>query len=177
MTHQLQSVKTSRRHPLFVLIAVAVLTAGAAVAKDTISDYFLRLPASEFLEGTPAQLLGYIRTNRQGVLDTKNGYLVLQGDGAQVSLQVALFRFPDGGPLLAVSYGYLEEPDFTNLDFFIEQDGKMVLTHRIEFPFPPRGGRFRFQLPREGRTIIVKKSDGRPVGKVTWNGYKFVMEQ
>jgi len=51
----------------------------------------------------------------------------LTGDGAQVSLQIALFRFEDKTPLLAISWGDLEKPDFTHVSFFTEKEGRMIL--------------------------------------------------
>ena len=161
---------------LFGILSMGFFFAEPTMAKDSISDYFLRLPASEFLEGTPAQLLGYIKNNAQGTIDTKNGYIFFQGDGAQVSLQAALFRFPDGQPLLAVTYGFLEEPNFTQLDFFLEQDGKMVRTKRMPFPVPRDGSHLRFELPRTGRTIVIKNPSGRVLTRATWNGSCFVKE-
>ena len=159
------------------LLAAVLFSTWSAAAKDTISDCFLKLPAGSFLEIPASELLRKVTKNKQGILDTKNGYLLVEGDGAQVSLQAALFRLPDGHPLLAVAYGELELPDFTHIGFFIEQDGKMLPSRRIEFPFPADGGNLRFELPRIGRTIIVKNLRGKTVAKVTWNGYTFVKEK
>jgi len=55
----------------------------------TVVDYFLLLP-DKTLENSAARLLG----NAQ-VIDRQNGYISIAGDGAQLSFQVALFRYRD----------------------------------------------------------------------------------
>jgi hypothetical protein len=143
---------------------------------ETIVDYFLALPHQVFHEGTPAELLDIMKRGEgESVVDAKNGFLRLVGDGTQVSLQVALFRYEDKRPLLLVAWGELEEPDFTHLTLFEEKNGKLAVARRGIFPVAD-SSELRFELPREGRTVIVRDAVGSTVSEWTWKGDKFVRE-
>jgi len=144
---------------------------GSLANAQSISDYFSRIPSQSFTEGTPGQLVNLAK-NGQGFVDPRNGFLRLDGDGAQVSLQVALFRFEDKSPLLIVAWGNLEEPDFTHLTLFREKGGKMVKANRNILPAADSEGH-RFELPRHGRTILIRNPAGRVISKWTWNGSEF----
>lgn len=98
--------------------------------------------------------------------------MFLEGEGEQVSLQIALFLYADRGPLLAIAWGKLDKPDFTHLSFFTEEEGKMVSVDTAIFPINNSGG-VRFELPRFGRTVIVRDSGGKVVSKWTWNPATF----
>jgi hypothetical protein len=102
------------------------------------------------------------------------------GDGAQPSFEVALFRYRDGRPLLAVCSAELEADDsasaYVDLSFFeLGADGKMQETKPSIFPIADsENDRLKFELPREGRTIVVRaRKSGKILHKVTWNGEKF----
>lgn len=153
------------RIPFLVMLLVGTSMAG------TVTDSFRRLPKQPFTEGPPAQLVRLME-NGQGLIDVKNGFLRLDGDGAQVSLQVALFRFEDDSPLLIVAWGNLEEPDFTHLTLFREKGGAIVEVDRKILAVADSDD-LRFELPRHGRTIIVRNSVGKVVSKWTWNGTAF----
>ena len=141
--------------------------------KRLIDELFVLLPErSPGLEGTPKELIAWFR---RGVLDTKNGFMSLEGDGAQCSLQAALFRFPDGKPLLAVAHGGdSDDETFTSLSFYTEgKDGeRMVPVDHAIFPVAD-GGELHFFLPRQGRTVLVKNGKDKVVAQATWNGTKF----
>jgi hypothetical protein len=114
------------------------------------------------------------RGDGNSLVDTKNGYMRLEGDGAQVSLQIALFRYSDKSPLLAVSWGNLEEADFTHLTFFVEKNGKMVVVDRHIFPHPDSDEHV-FELPRYGRTVTVRNVKNAIISKYEWTGEKFII--
>jgi hypothetical protein len=59
-----------------------------------------------------------LRQPKCGVVDLANGYMSCTGDGAQPEFEVALFRYRDGRPLLAICQGELEGPDSVYLEFF-----------------------------------------------------------
>lgn len=165
----------SRRHfiPLILVLTVGLShpAAGAEAGRMTVTDYFLRLP-EKYFEAPPAAWLRLLRSPGGGVYGPTNGYLKCMGDGAQPSFEVALFRWRDGRPLLAVCSGELEGPDSKYLEFFeLGTDGKMHLAKRAIFPVKDgkEGGSRSFELPRHGRTVLV-----REVGKVVWDGEKFV---
>ncbi len=161
--------------------------------KKSIVDYFLLLPADQF-EGPPSVWLRHARTDARfypceaGPLeqrvDEKNGYIKCAGDGAQPSFEVALFRYRDGRPLLALCSGELEGADSVDLRFFeMGADNKMhEITHSM-FPGgqgqydPETGegkGNWQFVLPRQGKTILVRAQKGKKIlHKFTWDGEKF----
>src|SRR5438552_6836287 len=70
--------------------------AQAKLEPASVIDYYLLLPEKTF--ETPAREWLHNAT----VLDKENGYMSVSGDGAQPSLEVALLRYRDGRPLLAL---------------------------------------------------------------------------
>lgn len=159
---------------IFLILALFTMTASAA--PKGVADYFLGIPSQDFTEGSPAELLAIIKRGEgRSLLDTKRGYMRLSGDGAQVSLQIALFRYADKSPLLAISYGILEEPDFTHVSFFTEKNGKMILADRTILPVPDSDEN-RFELPHHGRTIIIRDARGKILSQWTWDGRAFMKE-
>ena len=112
----------------------------------------------------------------------------VSGDGAQPSFELALFRYRDGRPLLAIYSGELEGDDSVALEFFeLGADGKMHKASRQIFPIGDQWSSgehdrkyedFRFELPRRGRTILVRSAKSKKVlHKVTWTGEKFIVEK
>lgn len=150
--------------------------------KMSIVDYFLLLPP-DFFEGPPRVWLGSMRSNNY-VIDKENGYMSCAGDGAQAEFEVALFRYRDGRPLLALCSGELEAADAIVLEFFeMGPDGKMQKISRPILPGadlkndPEIGyGKdgWQFELPRKGRTIAVRSEKTKKIlRKFTWNGEQF----
>ena len=179
---------------LIVTIFVGVVTANRLLApifeeprhaadekKMTVVDYYLRLPDKTF-EGAAADWLQFLKQPKCGVVDPSNGYMSCIGDGAQPRFEVALFRYRDGRPLLALCQGELEGEKSLFLDFFeMRSDGKMHKTRRSIFPAKDAGdneGNWRFELPRRGRTVLLRsQKSGKVLRKFTWNGEKFVEEK
>jgi hypothetical protein len=152
----------------------------------SIIDYFLLLPADTF-ETPPASCLYVMRANGN-MIDKRNGYMSYPADGAQPEFEVALFRYRDGRPLLAVCSGELEEADSVSLHFFeLAANGKMQLVNRWMFPVPddgydPASGATRdnweFKVPHAGKTITIQSQKGHKVlYKLTWNGERFEKEK
>jgi len=149
----------------------------------SIIDYFLLLPDGA-LELRPR----HWRYNGTGV-DKRNGRIKASGDGAQPSWEVALFRYRDGRPLLAVCQDdeEFEGDGCASVEFFDPgADGKMKKLDRKIFPIRDEfdSGEqntkyqdFRFIFPRQGRTVLVRSAKTKKVlHKVTWNGEKFIEE-
>jgi len=147
----------------------------------SIVDYFLLLPAAHF-EGPASIWLGQIRDSSK--IDKKNGFMHSTGDGAQPEFDVALFRYRDGRPLLALCGGELEGDDDLYLHFFeLGPDGKMKLVSHWIFPVPdggydPEGGNtkadWEFHLPRSGKTIVIKDHKSHEIlHRLIWNGEAF----
>jgi len=175
-----------KRLSIFVGLAFGLCLALSLRAADerkmTVVECFLRLP-DKTLEAPPRAWLG----NAQ-VIDKQNGYISIAGDGAQPSFQVALFRYRDGRPLLALCSGELEGDDSVTPDFFeLGSDGKMHKVSRRIFPIGDRwsSGEYeskyedlQFELPRRGRTILVRShKSGKVLHKFTWNCEKFVEQR
>src|SRR5262249_11890588 len=115
------------------------------------------------------------------------------GDGAQPHFQVALFRYRDGRPLLAVcqagAEGNLEIDDTrcASMQFFdLGADGKMKKLDSKIFPVSDvsdvgevtkKYQAFRFIFRRQSRTVLVLSAKTEKIlHKVTWNGEKFIEE-
>ncbi|HEX7518427.1 MAG TPA: DnaJ domain-containing protein [Chthoniobacterales bacterium] len=148
-----------------------------------VVDYFLLLPRNYF-EGPPADWLMFMKQPKCGLIDAVNGYMRCTGDGAQAPFEVALFRFRDGSPLVAVCSGDHSEEGkdartgLVFLDFFrLDLDMKMQKMSRSIFPVADAGdrkGSWRFELPRYGRTVVVRsQKSGAILHKLTWNGTRF----
>jgi hypothetical protein len=167
---------------LSVVLAIGTLLwsalRGADEKKMTVVDYFLRLP-DKTLETPARDWLGNAK------IDKQNGYMDVAGDGAQPSFQAALFRYRDGRPLLALCSGELEGDDRVSLEFFeLGAEGRMHNASRKIFPigdqwssgdYDERYEDFRFELPRQGRTVLVRSAKTKKIlHKVALNGEKFV---
>lgn len=165
-------------HRFLLLLAItcslARFSPAAEPPRATVVDYFLRLPA-ELFEVPPPQLLHFVKQPSCGVIDTANGYLSCIGDGAQPGFQIALFRWRDGRPLVAVCFDELEGPEAVDLDFYEPgKDGRLRKIGRKLLPAANAEGR-SFTLPRHGRTIMVKESRKGAAGRqFTWDGERFV---
>ena len=158
----------------------------------SIIDYFLLLPPENF-EAPPSAWLQRMRMGgffqlcdpqtREKNPDEKNGYMYCGGDGAQSSFDVALFRYRDGRPLLALCQAGEPEVEEENsvysyLSFFeLGADGKMhAITHSMIGE--GKGGDWEFVLPRKGKTILVRTAKSKKVlHKFTWDGEKFQAEK
>jgi len=183
MTAAFSSVKSAILSIFLAGVFLSASLRGADEKKMTVVDYFLLLP-KDTLEAPPRAWLD----NHAQVVDKQNGYISITGDGAQPSFQVALFRYRDGRALLALCSGELEGDDLVTLEFFeLGTDGKMHKAPRNVFPIGDRwsSGEYdskyedlQFELPRRGRTILVRSLRSRKIlHKFTWNGEKFVEEK
>jgi hypothetical protein len=169
---------------LLVLCCLAAHVGGAEPQEMSIIDYVAQLPREAF-EGTASETLRSIRSSG-AIVDKKNGYIRCKGDGGQGDFEVALFRYPDRRPLVAVSTGSTDGDNWTYLEFFaLAADGKMHKLPSSIFPIADAGrkesgeawGNWRFELPRSGKTILVRDlNSGKIRHKVTWTGEKFVKE-
>ena len=120
------------------------------------------------------------------IIDKKNGYMSCPGDGAQPEFEVALFRYRDGRPLVALCSGELEGDDSVFLQFFeLGPNGKMqsvdhwllpVPDHQYKYdPEAPKKPDWQFKLPRTDKTISIRSNNTahKTLYKLTWNGERF----
>jgi len=172
-----------KRLSIFVAIIRGLfLSVWAADGKKmTVVDYYLLLPDKTF--ETPARHW----LKNASVIDKQNGYISISGDGAQPSFELALFRYRDGRPLLALCEGELEGDNSVTLNFYeLGRDGKMQSAPRKIFPVgdawskggdEPQLQSWYFELPRHGRTVLVRDVKTKKiVHRVTWDGEKFALE-
>jgi len=159
----------------------------ATVAKSdpeppSVVDYMLLLPSDTF-EGPAASWLYVMRANGN-TIDKKNGYMSCPGDGAQPEFELALFRYRDGRPLLALCSGELEGEDSVSLRFYeLGANGKMQPIDHWMFPIPdvsynPETAstktNWKFKVPHTGKTITIESPKGmKTLYKLTWNGERF----
>jgi hypothetical protein len=164
-----------------LLLALTLLLAAHSPAAEpkrlNIVDYFTRLP-DQTLEAPAPQILKFIQQSKETIIDIANGYMKAQGDGAQGDIEAALFRYKDDRPLLALMQGEPAETDYWYLHFYeLGDDGKMKKVDR-KILRPDNEPRRQFELPRKGRTIVVRDTKTKKVTeRWTWNGEKFVEEK
>lgn len=164
----------------FLLIALALPASASETPppdKMSVLDCYLQLPA-DVLSVAPATWLRHCP-----LIDSKNGYMRCEGDGAQPSFQAVLFHYSDGRPLFIICQGQLLGGIARFLDFFeATGESRMKRVDRSIFPVEDgdynKGQKHFFVLPREGKTIkVCNQDDGRVLRKVTWTGEKFVEEK
>jgi hypothetical protein len=106
------------------------------------------------------------------LIDSRNGYMFLEGNGAQGSLEIALFLYPNRQPLLAIAWGNYMEEAFAHLSFFTERNSRMVPFDRAILPVSDSGD-LRFELPRKGLTVVIRDASGKVFSQWTWNRTRF----
>jgi hypothetical protein len=162
--------------------AVPPKTARAKVAQPrTVKDYFLLLP-DKYFETSRRE----VWLDEDCIIDIKNDYIHFPGDGAQSTLEVALFRYR-GQVLVAVYDHYMEG----SLDFLRYINGRWKNVTRQVIPVPFNGYKYQYKIPRYGTTIRVtanrfdEELPGRvaPEGKgkraydLVWTRGKFVVRR
>ena len=140
----------------------------------SVVDYFVLLPPNTFEGASPSSWLTFLKQPGSGSIDTANGYMSCTGDGAQPEFAVALFRFTDGRPLLAMSTGELEGRDSMFLFFYeLGKDNRLHAASRKILTIS-NGGNRQFILPKKGRIVTVKNAQtGKVVSQFEWNGSAF----
>jgi hypothetical protein len=165
--------------PFLILLAIlsSPFTHAADAKRLTIVDYYLELPDKTF-EGPAKDWLAFLKQPDCGTIDVANGYMNCTGDGAQPPFEVALFRFKNDKPLLAVCQGELEGKKSKFLAFYEPGfGGRLHEVKRSLFPIDNEKG-YVFELPHKGRSIVVRsEKDNKVKAKYTWNGEKFVEEK
>lgn len=165
--------------PLFLALLLT-LTGALCPAQErrlTIVDYFQRLPAGA-LEDKAERMWAFVQRMPGAIVDVANGYIRCEGDGAQGDFEVALFRYKDDRPLLALCQGEPAETDFWYLHFYeLGDDGRLRKVDRAILR-PGNEPNRKFELPRKGRTIVVRDTkSGKVTGRWTWDGARFVAEK
>lgn len=154
------------------LILLGICAVQAAEQKPkTVYDYYMRLP-NDYFEIPLAQRKDLLDKRVGGIVDLKNGYLFAQGDGAQPSLEVAVFKRKGQEDVIAVCHN--EDDECVGFLYFYELKTGYQGVFRIPNLLPAKfNAKYTYKLPRVGKTITVKDAAGKVVHSYTWNGTKF----
>jgi hypothetical protein len=141
-----------------------------------VKDYFLALPQKYFENQEQPNHEWMLAAKRGSIVDLKNGYLFAQGDGAQVSIWVCLFKKKDGNHLIAVQTTVGDTDEITYLYFYLYERGKWKDVTKQTLPVKHHN-QYRYNLPRDGQTIKVTMPSGKKLYDWEWNKEKFILKK
>jgi len=160
---------------LLIILAVALssqLVDGQSAKPRTVRDYYLLLP-DKYFEANPEQRVKWMLDAKRGaVVDVKNGYLLAQGDGAQMSLVVCLFKNRGGTYTIGVDATSWEGDWYSRLNFYHYVSGTFVDVTKSLIPVALPEEHW-YELPRYGTTIGVANQKRRHLYDLVWNGRRF----
>ncbi len=168
---------------LFVLLCCFLSFVGAVYSASkqphTVVDYFQLLPSRYF--ESPGVRADWLK-HQDNVVDVKNGYLYLQGDGAQSTLVVCLFKQADNTYLIGV---YSTSSDNNDLNFYRYIDGQwqevtqQVLPDNVSallMQMVSGGYEYTVEMPRYGTTIVLKNAKNKKVYELMWTKRVFTLK-
>ena len=166
-----------------LLIIVAVLSAESpsitlkTLNPHTVLDYYLLLPEKYFEANKEERVKWMLDPRRGAIVDVKNGYLYAPGDGAQTDIYVCLFKKADGSYLIAVKTHPSDTEEYTYLEFYVlKGGGKLLDVTKTVLPVAVKE-EFKYELPRYGTTIHVKKKSGRKIYDLLWVSDRFTLKK
>lgn len=161
---------------LILSLTTALISAFAQTAPpQNVKDYFYLLP-DKFFESQRSKTANWMLSNQKSVVDLSNGYLFAQGDGAQASIWVSLFRKKDRNYLVAVQTTAGDTDEITYLYFYLYEHGKWRDVTKQTLPVK-HNEQYRYDLPRRGRTIKVTTQTGKKLYDWEWDGEKFIVKK
>ncbi len=140
------------------------------VVRRTVLDYFRLLPmdAGIFEAEKRESLIG---KHFPHIIDLKNDYMQVTGDGAQPSFQIAVFRYR-GRDLVAVS-SVIGGPDYF-FDLRRYENGKWKkVTAAVSPLVSSEDSDLHFVLPWHGTTIQVFRRNGTLAAQLLWENGNF----
>lgn len=165
---------------LIMVFFCSFLALNSAFAENktpkTVLDYFQRLPERYF--EVPEVRTEWLK-HKSTVVDIANGYLFLQGDGAQSSLFVCIFKKSDQQRIIAV---HDESPDSNTLSFYTYHAGQwqditsQVLPKDIDAAFlavnadgaEDTNFAHNIKMPRHGTTIVIENAEHKKTHELVW---------
>ena len=138
----------------------------------TVRDYYLLLPDKYFEADAEQRVKWMLNPKRGAIVDTKNGYLLAPGDGAQMSLVVCLFKNHDGTYTIGVDASYSEDLTYSRLNFYHYVNGNFVDVTKSIVPVALPEEHW-YEMPRYGTTIRVATQKRRHLYNLVWNGRRF----
>lgn len=170
------------KHLFSLLLFSCLMTLTTAIhAKDsqpkTVLDYFNLLPDKYFED--PIVRKQWIH-HKSTITDIPNGYLFLQGDGAQSSLTVCLFKKADASYIIGV---HSESSDNNDLNFYRYHAGQwqditqQTLPNEITADYLHQyadGAESNYahnlKMPRTGTSIIIKDANvDKKIAELIWH--------
>jgi hypothetical protein len=170
--------RNSKIQTVIIWLATALLSALAQTARpQNVKDYFYALP-EKFFESQKNKTANWMLSNRESVVDLNNGYLFAQGDGAQPSIWICLFKKPDGNHLVAVQTTAGDTDEITYLYFYLYEQGKWRDVTKQTLPAKHNQQyRYKYNLPRYGRRIEVTTPTGKKLYDWEWHREKFIVKK
>jgi hypothetical protein len=166
---------------LFIVVVVLVCstrfsTAGYQTPEPhTVLDYYKLLP-QKYFEANEEQRVKWMLDPRRGaIVDVKNGYIFAPGDGAQTDVYVCLFKKSDRSYVIAVTSHPSDTNESTRLDLYLFDRGTLLDVTKRMLPVAV-DEELKYELPRYGRTIHVKKK-GRRIYDLIWAADKFTLKK
>jgi len=142
----------------------------------TVLDYYQLLP-EKYFEANEEQRVKWMLDPRRGaIVDVKNGYLYAPGDGAQTDVYVCLFKKSDGSYLIAVKTHPPDTNEYTRLDLYVFKRGMLLDVSKTVLPVTVNE-ELKYELPRYGRTILVKNKKGSRVYDLIWVADRFRLKK
>lgn len=157
---------------LFAMFSFSTPSISQSAQPRTVLDYYIMLPDKYFEADKEQRVKWMLDRSRGAVVDVKNGYLYAPGDGAQTSIYVCLFRKPDGSYVIAVKSHAPDTDDFTYLDFYAYDAGRLVDVTKTVLPVG-ENDEFKYEMPRFGRTLRVSNKRGKKIYDLYWIGDRF----
>lgn len=142
-------------------------------APKNVLEFYKLLPDKYFEVDREQRTTVLLDPKRGSIVDLSNGYLYAQGDGAQGSLWVCVFKRPDRSYLVVVKSHPGDTDALTSLDFFEFRENRLQTVQPKAVLPVAVNSRLTYQMPRQGRTIRVLAPDGTRIYDLTWTGTKF----
>lgn len=161
---------------LSILLMCLSTLAYADNKEPSVVDYFQQLPERYF--ESPEVRTTWLK-HKSTIVDVPNGYLFLQGDGAQSSLYVCVFKKADQQRIIAV---HSESPDDNTLNFYDYRAGQwqditaQVLPQSMDEKFLTANAdgaedtnfAHNLKMPRHGTTIVIENTEHKKTHQLLW---------
>lgn len=161
---------------IVVSFAWTILAAGQTSQPVTVLDYYKLLP-DKYFEADQNQRINWMLDPKRGaIVDLKNDYLYAPGDGAQSDIYLSLLKKRSGRYLAILKYHPSDNRDFTNLEFYVYQNGSWTDVTESVLPLEINNS-YEYHVPRYCMGIQVNDKSGRWLYDLVWTGEKFRLRE
>lgn len=155
-----------------IMLAIGLFSTIVFAQTETIKDYYLLMPqkydGSTFAERE--EILGF---EGDTTIDTNNGYISYITHLSGEVFEVAMFKKPDGGLIIA----YNEDCDLKNnvltKMYFLFYDAGRWIDMTSKLMPVPINKKYKYNLPQKGTTVQVTTASGKKVYSLIWKNGKF----